>query len=96
MDSEVHGAAHKVGGALGDKRMAFSNVYRSLIGDVGEEVANLLIKYFRDVYNYPDDRKALESIGKFFLPALKSLSGHYGTDGRVDPRRIIRRQGTGI
>ena len=96
LDSEVHGAAHKGGGALGEKRMAFSNAYRFLIKDVGEEITDLLIKYFRDIYNYPEDRKSLESIGKFFLPALKSLSRHYGTDGRVDPRRIMRRQGSGI
>jgi hypothetical protein len=92
LDSEVHTAAHTVGNALGERRMAFSKAYRSLVGDVGEDMSSLLLKYSGDVYNYPEKKKSLESISKYFKPALDSLSSYYGTEGRVDPRRVLRRQ----
>ncbi len=96
LDSEVHGAAHKVGNSLGDRRMAYSKAYRKLVDSVGDDVADLFVKYFADIYQYPEDRKSLESIGNFFKPSLDALSEHYGTRGRIDPRRVLRRQLGGV
>jgi len=92
LDSEIHTAAHVIGGAMGERRMAFSSAYRFVVDSVGEDVSNQLVKYFNCVYEYPEDRSALKMVSEFLRPGLDALASHYGTEWRVDPRRVLRRQ----
>ena len=92
LESEVHAAAHTVGNAIGEKRMAFSSAYRSMVTDVGEELASDLVKYMRDVYIYPEDLNVLRSVAEFIKKPLDALARYYGVEFRVDPRRVMRRQ----
>lgn len=92
LDADFHTAAHVIGSAMGEKRMAFSSAYRHVVDSVGDGVASHLIKYFNCVYEYPDDRSILKSVADFLKPGLDALSEHYGTQWRVDPRRVIKRQ----
>jgi len=92
LENEIHAAAHKVGNAIGEKRMAFSSAYRAMVDDVGEELAGDLVKYMRDVYSYPDDLDILRGVATFLKNPLNSLARHYGVEFRIDPRKVMRRQ----
>jgi hypothetical protein len=71
--------------------MAFSAAYRHMVDKVGEEVANDLTSCFNRVHDIPDEEE-MASLAGYLSDALDALSEFYGTNGRLDPRAILRRQ----
>ena len=91
LDVEVFTPHRDVGNIIGERRMAFSSAYRRMVSDVGKDDADLTIKYFVDVYNYPMGYREQSNIAIAIRPSLNALVNHYGTLGIRDPRQIIRK-----
>ena len=91
MDGGPRPPGHSSGGSIAERRMAFSSAYRHMVDKVGEEVANDLTSCFNRVHDIPDEDD-MSSLAMHLVDALDALSDFYGTNGRLDPRAILRRQ----
>jgi len=92
LDTEVFTPHRDVGNMIGERRMAFSSAYRKMVGDIGEETSREILRYFSDVYSFPEGHDEHVRIAAWISPALDSLASHYGVDSVRDPRRLIRVQ----
>jgi hypothetical protein len=92
MDSENHTPGHSVSSAMGERRMIFSKPYRAMCDGASEEDVSFFISLTTSAYDYSSSQSVLKETGRRCRRPLSALSRHYGTDGRTDPRDIIRRQ----
>ncbi len=97
LDSDgVHQPAKKSANHMAERRMAFSNAYRSVVNGCGERRANILMKFIDSAHQFPrkkSERKEFAQVAsKLLAPSLKTLSRHYRTDRYRDPRRVIASQ----
>jgi len=90
LEAEVFTAARDVGNIIGERRMAFSSAYRSVVRSCGEESANRMMKYFADIYSYPKDPDMRREIASSLSPTLDALAEHYGVSRVEDPRDLVR------
>ena len=90
LDTEVFTPHKDVGNLIGERRMAFSTAYRSILNDCGEDSAGLVLACFKDLYSYPSSMDILSRISSLIAPALDALVIYYGTYRANDPRVIVR------
>tara|TARA_R110001583_G_scaffold182357_2_gene340105 strand:- start:8692 stop:9258 length:567 start_codon:yes stop_codon:yes gene_type:complete len=91
LDGGPKPAGHAAGGSMAERRMAFSSAYRHIVDKVGEVKANDLTSCFSRVHQIPDDEE-MAKLASSLEGALDAISDFYGTNGRLDPRDILRRQ----
>tara|TARA_Y100000310_G_scaffold336520_1_gene421308 strand:+ start:1838 stop:2368 length:531 start_codon:yes stop_codon:yes gene_type:complete len=91
-----HTPAYAVGDLMGQRHMAFSSAFRLVVRECGQEPADRLLRVANNVYLYPGSKKEMKAplrrISKSIYDPLWVLAKHYRTDGRRDPRRILRSQ----
>ena len=92
LESENHSPGHSISNAMGERRMIFSKAYRAMVDGSNEDDVSFFLEIIRHSYNSPSKFDSLKKIGARCRGPLGALSRHYGTDGRTDPRDIIRRQ----
>jgi len=87
--------AHSVGDQIAQRRMTFSDAFRLMVKEAGEYQSGLLLKVMGNIYFYNDNFNWVERIAKEISDPLWVLSKYYGTNGRRDPRRVLKAQ-TGV
>ena len=92
LDAENHAPGYSISNAMGERRMIFSKAYRSMCDGSHEDDVAFFLSFVTSAYEYPSKPSELEEIGRRCSGPLRLLSRYYGTDGRTDPRDIIRRQ----
>jgi hypothetical protein len=96
LDGCSHTPAHEVGDLMGQRRMAYSTAYRLVVGECGQKAAERLLRVANNAYLYPvskiEKKAPLKRISKAISASLWVLAKHYKTDGRRDPRRILKAQ----
>jgi len=92
-DPGIRSPAYAIGNLMGDRRMAFSEPYRKVVSDCGDDDASMMMDIFGGtIYSYPESMEELGGLAKSMTCCLSSLSSYFGTSGVRDPRRVIRRQ----
>lgn len=84
--------AHAIAGAMADRRMAFSAPFRHMVEGSSGDQADLFVRVFDDMYDYPKLKSDLTKLSSKLMPQLSSLVDYYGIRKRRDPRKIVRRQ----
>jgi len=104
LDAINHVPAYLVGDRMSERRMAFSDSYRSMVSACGKRSANYMMTTAANVYVFPgasapgtsekrnDQEDFAKRVARLISPPLWALAAHFGTDKKSDPRNIIRRQ----
>jgi hypothetical protein len=90
LDTEVFTPHKDVGNMMGERRMAFSSAYRTMVGDCGEDNSHIIMVCFDNLYVYPTCPESLARLASSIQPALESLVKHYGKYRIEDARVVIR------
>lgn len=83
--------AYAVGGAMGQRWMAFSRAYRFLERASGKTAAKYMMKIMSDVYGWRETVgiNRLSEVGERVSAPLLALAEYYGC-AREDPRMLVR------
>ena len=103
LDAINHVPAYLVGDRMSERRMAFSDSYRSMVAACGKRSANYMMTTAANVYVFPvasvpekiwprEQEDFAKRVARLISPPLWALAAHFGTDKKSDPRNIIRRQ----
>ena len=92
LDSESHTPGHLVSAAMGERRMGFSDPYRAMRDGAKHPDVEFFLSIASTAHDYQSKIGYLRAVGKRCAGPLRALSRYYGTDGRTDPRDILRRQ----
>ena len=95
VDIEAFGGSpfHKKGNSISERRMIFSNAYRSMTeANHKEEQIKLVMRYCHNPYEIVSDVKKLKAIAVAVHLPLRTLAKYYKIDRLRDPRSIIRSQ----
>jgi hypothetical protein len=86
------GAFHKKGDAMAERRMIFSDAFRSMHDSADEPDVKLIMTYCNNPYRFNRREADCMALADTMQPCLTALAKHYGVISHRDPRSILRSQ----